>query len=64
MLFGLCNAPATFQICMLNIFNDMVENYLKLFIDDLIVFGNYFDTCLDNLERVLEMCKQKELVLN
>ncbi|RVW62963.1 Retrovirus-related Pol polyprotein from transposon 297 [Vitis vinifera] len=25
MSFGLCNAPATFQICMLSIFSDMVE---------------------------------------
>ena len=32
--------------------------------DDLTVFSNSFDTCLDNLERVLEMCKEKKLVLN
>ena len=25
MLFGLCNAPAIFQMCMLAIFADMVE---------------------------------------
>ena len=25
MPFGLCNAPATFQRCMLSIFSDMVE---------------------------------------
>ena len=32
--------------------------------DDLTVFGNSFDTCLDNLEKVLEKCKEKGLVLN
>ena len=32
--------------------------------EDLIVFGNSFYTCLDNLEKVLEMCKEKRLVLN
>ena len=32
--------------------------------DDLTVFGNSFDTCLYNLEKVLERCKEKELVLN
>ena len=25
MLFGLCNAPATFRRCMMSIFSDMVE---------------------------------------
>jgi len=28
MPYGLCNAPATFQICMLSIFSDMVECFL------------------------------------
>ena len=60
MPFGLCNAPATFQRCKLNIFNDIVENCM----DDLTVFGNSFDTCLDNLESVLKRCKEKGLVSN
>ena len=29
MSFGLCNAPATFQRCMMSIFSDMVEILLK-----------------------------------
>ena len=54
MPFGLCNAPATFQRCMLSIFSDMVENCLEVFMDDLTVFDNSFDTCLDNLEKSFE----------
>lgn len=42
----------------------MVENYMNIFIDDLIVFRNFFDKCLDNFERVLKKCKKKRLVLN
>ncbi|KAL4346878.1 hypothetical protein GQ457_17G009040 [Hibiscus cannabinus] len=34
MPFKLCNAPVTFQRCMLAIFSDMVEDYLKVFMDD------------------------------
>ena len=64
MPFGLCNAPATFQRCMLSIFCDMVEHCLEVFMDDLTVFGNSFDDCLDNLEKVLKRCVEKELVLN
>ena len=29
MPFGLCNAPATFQRCMISIFSDMFENFLR-----------------------------------
>ncbi|GMI94655.1 hypothetical protein HRI_003134800 [Hibiscus trionum] len=34
MPFGLCNAPATFQRCMMAIFSDMVEEFLEIFMDD------------------------------
>ena len=29
--------------------------------DDLTIFGKSFDTCLDNLERVLERAKKNDL---
>jgi hypothetical protein len=63
-LFGLCNAPATFQRCMLSIFSDMVECFLEIFMDDFFVFGDYFDDCLTKLEKVLNRCEEKNLVLN
>ncbi|GJX51881.1 reverse transcriptase domain-containing protein [Tanacetum coccineum] len=53
MPFGLCNAPATFQRCMLAIFHDMIEESVKVFMDDFSVFGDSFDKCLNNLEKML-----------
>ncbi|XP_024441588.2 uncharacterized protein LOC112324170 [Populus trichocarpa] len=64
MPFGLCNAPATFQRCMLSIFSDMVERFLEIFMDDFSVFGDSFDDCLTNLEKVLNRCEEKNLILN
>jgi hypothetical protein len=64
MPFGLCNAPATFQRCMLSLFSDMVENILEVFMDDFSVYGDSFDLCLTNLEKVLIRCKEANLVLN
>ncbi|GJY05588.1 DNA-directed DNA polymerase [Tanacetum coccineum] len=40
MQFGLCNAPATFQRCMMGIFHDMVEDFMEVFMDDFSVFGH------------------------
>jgi hypothetical protein len=62
--FGLCNAPATFQRCMLSIFSDMVERFLEIFMDDFSVFGYLFDDYLINLKKVLSKCEEKNLVLN
>ena len=64
MPFGLCNAPATFQRCMMSIFSDMVGEIMEVFMDDLSVFGNTFDDCLDNLGKVLARFEEKNLVLN
>ncbi|XP_075500158.1 uncharacterized protein LOC142538744 [Primulina tabacum] len=46
MPFRLCNAPATFQRCMMPIFSDMVEEIMEVFMDDISVFGSSFDHCL------------------
>ena len=64
MPFGLCNAPATFQRCIMSIFSDMVEQTLKVFMDDFSVFGEIYNNCLHNLEEVLKICKMTNLVLN
>ena len=64
MPFGLCNAPATFQRCMLAIFGDMVENFIEVFMDDFSVFGSSYDHCLYNLACVLKRCQETNLVLN
>ena len=53
MSFGLCNAPATFQRCMMSIFSDLVEEAMEIFIDDFSVYGSSFEHCLKNLETVL-----------
>ncbi|KAK1427528.1 hypothetical protein QVD17_16215 [Tagetes erecta] len=64
MPFGLCNAPATFQRCMMSIFSDYVEEIIEVFMDDFTVYGNSFKDCLDNLRKILERCIETNLVLN
>nr|GEY78381.1 reverse transcriptase domain-containing protein [Tanacetum cinerariifolium] len=64
MLFGLCNAPGTFQRCMLAIFHDMVEKTMEVFMDDFSVFGNSFENCLSRLDKMLQRCEDTNLSLN
>ncbi|GJV82266.1 reverse transcriptase domain-containing protein [Tanacetum coccineum] len=49
---------------MTAIFHDMVEDFMKVFMDDFSVFGNSFDCCLANLDRMLARCEETNLVLN
>ncbi|KAD3336600.1 hypothetical protein E3N88_32119 [Mikania micrantha] len=62
--FGLCNAPATFQRCMVAIFQDMIESSMEVFMDDFSVYCNSFDQCLVSLERMLKRCVETKLMLN
>nr|GEV24305.1 reverse transcriptase domain-containing protein [Tanacetum cinerariifolium] len=64
MPFGLCNAPGTFQRCMMAIFHDMIEKTMEVFMDDFSVFGNSFQSHLSHLERMLKRCEDTNLCLN
>nr|GEU65756.1 reverse transcriptase domain-containing protein [Tanacetum cinerariifolium] len=54
MPFGLCNAPGTFQRCMMEIFHDMIEKTMEVFMDDFLVFGDSFASCLSHLDTMLQ----------
>ena len=49
--FGLCNAPDTFQRCMMAIFLDMVEKKIEVFMEDSSMLGKSFDNYLENLRK-------------
>ena len=59
MSFGLCNAPASFQRCMMSIFSDMIEEIMKVFMYDFLVYGKTFDHCLEKLDKDLQRCQEK-----
>nr|GEY50370.1 retrovirus-related Pol polyprotein from transposon TNT 1-94 [Tanacetum cinerariifolium] len=62
MPFGLCNAPGTFQRCMMAILHDMIEKTMEVFMDDFFVFGNSFQSCLSYLEKILKSPMFDELL--
>ncbi|GKC13630.1 reverse transcriptase domain-containing protein [Tanacetum coccineum] len=64
MPFGLCNALATFQRYISAIFHDMIKESVEVFMDDFSVFENSFNNCLNNLDKMLQRCKDSNLFLN
>nr|GEV00747.1 hypothetical protein [Tanacetum cinerariifolium] len=64
MPFGLCNAPGTFQRCIMAIFHDMIKKTIEVFMDEFSVFENSFQSRLSYLERMLKRCEDTNLCLN
>jgi len=48
-----------FQHCMLSLSSDMVERFLKIFMDDFSIHGDSFNQCLHHLELVVKKCIEK-----
>jgi hypothetical protein len=62
--FGLCNAPATFQRVVLAIFSDLTNDCVEVYMDDFTIYGDDFQKELDNLKKVLVICKETNLSLS
>ena len=48
---------------MMEIFSNMVEEIIEIFMDDFSVFRSSFDNCICNLSLVLQRCQDTNLVL-
>lgn len=42
----------------------MIEDICEIFMDDFSIFRKSFDSCLQNLARILQRCEEKNLLLN
>ncbi|GBG93114.1 hypothetical protein CBR_g59124 [Chara braunii] len=54
MPFGLTNAPATFQAAMTNEFRAMLDRFVLVYLDDILVYSRSLENHLGHLRRVLE----------
>ena len=58
MPLGLTNAPATFQRLMHSVFGDLLDDFLTIYLDDLLVFSANETEHLEHLRTVFScMCK-------
>ena len=63
MLFGLCNAPATFQQLMQNCMGEFNLVYCLIYLDDLIVFSRMEEEHLHQLHVVFDWLREYNLKL-
>ena len=64
MPFGLCDAPATFQLLMDMVLSGLQWSSCIVYIDDIIVVGRSFDEHLCNLKQVFESINKAGLKLH
>ena len=61
MPFGLCNAPATFQYLMNSIFHEFLDNFVVVYLDDIMVYSRNMEDHLRHLELVFGKLKENKL---
>ncbi|GBG89060.1 hypothetical protein CBR_g48772 [Chara braunii] len=58
MPFGLTNAPTTFQAAMTNEFRAMLDQFVLVYLDDILVYSRTLEDHLGHLRRVLETLRR------
>ena len=61
MPFGLCNAPATFQRVMNTILHDGLDQFVLVFLDDILIFSRTLEEHLAHIHAVLDRLWSEKL---
>src|SRR6266498_1273255 len=63
MPFGLTNAPATFQRLMNYVLHDYLNNFVVVYLDDILVCSDTFDEHINHLRKVFTKLREANLVI-
>ena len=61
MPFGLCNAPATFQRLMNQVFATEINKFILVYLDDILIFSETIEEHWDHLRTALERLRKARL---
>jgi hypothetical protein len=59
---GLTNAPATFCILMNDIFREWLDDFVVVYIDDILVYSNSREEHVEHLRKVFQKVERKQIV--
>jgi Reverse transcriptase (RNA-dependent DNA polymerase)/RNase H-like domain found in reverse transcriptase len=59
--FGLCNSPATFQTLMNEVFYDLLDKCVIIYIDDILIFSETYEGHKKDLYLVLQRLREHQL---
>lgn len=59
--FGLCNAPGTFQSLMSEIFREYTDEFVLVYLDDIMIYSKSLPEHLDHLKSVLRVLRRHKL---
>ena len=64
ILFGLKNAGATYQHCMLKCFGDLIGRTIEAYVDDIVVKSKWEDQVIADLEQTFTKLRANSIKLN
>ena len=64
MPFGLCNAPATFMRLMNEVLRPFLDDFVIVYLDDILVYSRTWSEHMLHLGRVFSVLAENELKLN
>jgi len=63
MPFGLTNAPATFQRAMDEILEEFIDDFVVVYIDDIMIFSKSLEDHMEHLDKVLRRLQEHNLII-
>ncbi len=64
MPFGMCNTPSTFTTLMNSIFHEKLDQFVIIYIDDILVYCKFTEEYMTHLEFVLYKLNKNKLYAN
>ncbi len=61
MPFGLTNAPSTLCILMNDIFQEWLDDFVVVYIDNILVYSNSMEEHVEHLWKVFQRLREKKL---